>query len=160
MEQTLQQIQSLLVNAGGKILLALAVWIVGRFVISKITGSLNKLPSVRKMDETVRSFLNSFVKILLNIILVISIVSILGVPMTSVIAVLASAGVTIGMALQGALGNLAGGIISAFAIVCLRVGLGQRNVHAQVVLLIVGALLIAAVALPNIIGNIRRAVKK
>ena len=111
MEQTLQQIQSLLVNAGGKILLALAVWIVGRFVISKITGSLNKLPSVKKMDETVRSFLNSFVKILLNIILVISIVSILGVPMTSVIAVLASAGVTIGMALQGALGNLAGGIM-------------------------------------------------
>lgn len=111
MEQTLQQIQSLLVNAGGKILLALAVWIVGRFVISKITGSLNKLPSVKKMDETVRSFLNSFVKILLNIILVISIVSVLGVPMTSVIAVLASAGVTIGMALQGALGNLAGGIM-------------------------------------------------
>ena len=68
MEQTLQQIQSLLVNAGGKILLALAVWIVGRFVISKITGSLNKLPSVRKMDETVRSFLNSFVKILLKIV--------------------------------------------------------------------------------------------
>ena len=65
-----------------------------------------------------------------------------------------------GISSMGGKGNLAGGIISAFAIVCLRIGLGQRNVHAQVVLLIVGALLIAAVALPNIIGSIRRAVKK
>ena len=65
-----------------------------------------------------------------------------------------------GISSMGGKGNLAGGIISAFAIVCLRIGLGQRNVHAQVVLLIVGALLIAAVALPNIIGSIRKAVKK
>jgi len=65
-----------------------------------------------------------------------------------------------GISSTGGKGNLAGGIISAFAIVCLRIGLGQRNVHAQVVLLIVGALLIAAVALPNIISGIRRAVKK
>ena len=65
-----------------------------------------------------------------------------------------------GISSTGGKGNLAGGILSAFAIVCLRVGLGQRNVHAQVVLLIVGALLIAAVALPNIIGYVRRAVKK
>ena len=65
-----------------------------------------------------------------------------------------------GISSMGGKGNLAGGIISAFAIVCLRVGLGQRNVHAQVVLLIVGALLVAAVALPNIIGSLRRALKK
>ena len=57
-------------------------------------------------------------------------------------------------------GNLAGGIISAFIIVCLRVGLGQKNVHAQVILLILGVLLIAAVALPNIVGQVKRVVKK
>ena len=65
-----------------------------------------------------------------------------------------------GISSTGGKGNLAGGILSAFAIVCLRVGLGQRNVHAQVVLLIVGALLVAAVALPNIIGSVRKSVKK
>ncbi len=65
-----------------------------------------------------------------------------------------------GISSMGGKGNLAGGIISAFAIVCLRIGLGQRNVHAQVVLLIVGALLVAAVALPNIIGGITKAIKK
>ncbi|MGN8632424.1 ABC transporter permease [Blautia sp. HCP3S3_G3] len=65
-----------------------------------------------------------------------------------------------GISSTGGKGNLAGGIISAFIIVCLRVGLGQKNVHAQVILLILGVLLIAAVALPNIIGQIKRVVKK
>ena len=62
-----------------------------------------------------------------------------------------------GISSTGGKGNIAGGVISAFIIVCLRVGLGQRNVNAQVILLIIGALLIAAVALPNIIGNVKRA---
>ena len=65
-----------------------------------------------------------------------------------------------GISSTGGKGNMAGGIISAFIIVCLRVGLGQRNVHAQVILLILGALLIAAVALPNILGSIRNSLKK
>ena len=63
-----------------------------------------------------------------------------------------------GMSSTGGKGNIAGGFISAFIIVCLRVGLGQRNVNAQVILLIIGVLLIAAVALPNIIGNVKKAV--
>ena len=63
-----------------------------------------------------------------------------------------------GISSTGGKGNIAGGFISAFIIVCLRVGLGQRNVKAQVILLIIGVLLIAAVALPNIIGNVKKAV--
>lgn len=62
-----------------------------------------------------------------------------------------------GISSTGGKGNIAGGVISAFIIVCLRVGLGQRNVHAQVILLIIGLLLIAAVGLPNVIGNIKKA---
>ena len=65
-----------------------------------------------------------------------------------------------GISSTGGKGNLAGGIISAFIIVCLRVGLGQKNVHAQVILLILGVLLICAVALPNIIKQIKLALKK
>ena len=64
-----------------------------------------------------------------------------------------------GISSTGGKGNLAGGVISAFIIVCLRVGRGQRNVHAQVILLIIGVLLVAAVALPNIIGQVKRAVQ-
>lgn len=64
-----------------------------------------------------------------------------------------------GILSTGGKGNLAGGAISAFVIVCLRVGLGQRNLHAQVILLILGILLIGAVALPNIVKQIKRAAK-
>lgn len=65
-----------------------------------------------------------------------------------------------GISSTGGKGNIAGGLLSAFIIVCLRVGLGQQNVHAQVILLILGLLLIGAVALPNIIGQLQRAAKK
>lgn len=65
-----------------------------------------------------------------------------------------------GISSTGGKGNIVGGIISAFTIVCLRIGLGQRNVNAQVILLILGLLLIAAVALPNIIRSLRRSVRK
>ena len=65
-----------------------------------------------------------------------------------------------GISSTGGKGNMIGGFISAFIIVCLRIGLGQRNVNGQVILLIIGVLLIAAVALPNIFGSLRRAVKK
>lgn len=64
-----------------------------------------------------------------------------------------------GISSTGGKGNLAGGIISAFIIVCLRVGLGQKNLHPQVILLILGLLLICAVALPNVVSEIKKAVK-
>ncbi|HJB17093.1 MAG TPA: ABC transporter permease [Candidatus Blautia excrementipullorum] len=64
-----------------------------------------------------------------------------------------------GISSTGGKGNLAGGVISAFIIVCLRVGLGQKNVNAQVILLIIGVLLVAAVALPNIVGQVKKAVQ-
>ena len=73
--------------------------------------ALAKNKVLEKSEGTVRTFLLSFVKICLYIVLVISIISILGVPMASVLAVLASAGVAVGLALQGALSNLAGGIM-------------------------------------------------
>ncbi|MDO5136370.1 MAG: ABC transporter permease [Eubacteriales bacterium] len=65
-----------------------------------------------------------------------------------------------GISSTGGKGNLAGGIISAFIIVCLRVGLGQKNVHPQVILLILGLLLIGAVALPSVVSSVKRAIKK
>ena len=65
-----------------------------------------------------------------------------------------------GISSTGGKGNLAGGVLSAFIIMCLRIGLSQRNVHPQVILLILGCLLIAAVALPNVIASLRRMLKK
>ena len=98
-------------NVGVKILLALLIFIIGRIVIGKILSMMKKMKSMEKIDPAVRSFLNNFVKIALYVVLIISIISVLGVPMASVITVLATCGLAVGMALQGALANLAGGIM-------------------------------------------------
>ena len=110
MENFLSKLTDLCVTVGGKIILALLIYFIGRFVIAKILKIVGGKPT-RKLDPTVRSFILNMVKAVLYVVLVISIISVLGVPMASVITVLATCGVAIGMSLQGALGNVAGGIM-------------------------------------------------
>ena len=98
-------------TAGSKLILALLVWIIGSIIVKKLVNMITGLKAIQNLDPTARSFISNFVKIALYVVLVLSIISVLGVPMASVVAVLASCGVAIGMALQGALGNLAGGIM-------------------------------------------------
>lgn len=98
-------------DIGFRIILAIVIYIVGRFLISRILKGLDRLRSFNKIDVTARNYIMTFIKAVLYIALAVSIITQLGVPMTSVIAVIASAGVAIGMALQGALGNIAGGIM-------------------------------------------------
>ncbi len=93
------------------LVLALVIFIVGRLVIRFIMRFLEKMPFMQKADPTLQGFLKNFVKILLNVLLIISIIGVLGVPMASIVTVLASCGVAIGLAMQGALANLAGGIM-------------------------------------------------
>lgn len=99
------------IEAGKSILLALIVFIIGRFVISIINKFLAKVLERRHVEATIQTFLKSLVKILLTILLIITVVGTLGVNTTSFAALLASAGVAIGMALSGNLQNLAGGLI-------------------------------------------------
>lgn len=101
-------------DIGMKIILALVVFIVGRYVIRRLMHYLEQgraVDKIGKMEPTVRSFVLNLVKILLNIVLILSIIQIVGIPMASVVTVLATAGLAVGMSLQGALGNLAGGIM-------------------------------------------------
>jgi len=96
---------------GGKIILAIVVLIVGSLLIKLLNRLAAKALDRTKLDETVRSVAKKAFKILLLVILLIGVIEILGVSMSSVIAVLASCGLAIGLALQGALGNLAGGLM-------------------------------------------------
>ena len=98
-------------NVGLKLLAALLTWIVGSLIIKGILKLFPNGKRFSKMDPTVKSFLNSFVNIGLWIILIVCIIAILGVPMASVVAAIASCGVAIGLAMQGSLSNLAGGIM-------------------------------------------------
>ena len=94
-----------------RIILALVVFLIGRFIIKKLAKWLDNSKMMAKLDPSLHTFLVSFVRIGLFVLLIIAIISLLGVPMASVITVLASAGLAIGMALQGSLSNLAGGIM-------------------------------------------------
>ena len=111
LEKVIQQITTFSVDAGKSILLAAVIFIAGRFLISVINRLVAQMMERRKIDATIQSFLRSFINILLTILLLISVVSALGVNTTSFAALLASAGVAIGMALSGNLQNLAGGLI-------------------------------------------------
>ena len=111
LEQVIQQVITFCVDAGKSILLAAVIFIAGRFIISVINRLVAQMMERRKIDATIQSFLRSFINILLTILLLISVVSALGVNTTSFAALLASAGVAVGMALSGNLQNLAGGLI-------------------------------------------------
>lgn len=106
-----EQLISWGVSAGGRIIAALIIFIVGRFLISFLNKLVAKLLEKRNIDASVKSFVKSLVNILLMILLLVSVVSKLGVETTSFAALLASAGVAIGMAFSGNLQNFAGGLI-------------------------------------------------
>lgn len=98
-------------TAGRHILVATLIFIVGRLLIGLINRLVNRVLSRRHIDASVQSFLRSLVKILLTVLLVISVIGALGINTTSFAALLASAGVAIGMALSGNFQNFAGGLI-------------------------------------------------
>lgn len=111
MEEFISKIIELGTTVGGKLLLAIVVFIVGSVVIKLIKKAMNRAEKVSVLDKTVQSFVKSAVTVLLYTILIITVIGILGIPMTSVVAVLASCGLAVGLSLQGALSNFAGGLM-------------------------------------------------
>ena len=96
---------------GGRILGALIIFLVGRLLISFLNKMLARILERRKVDAGIQTFLKSLVNILLMVLLIVAIVDQLGIETTSFAALLASAGVAVGMALSGNLQNFAGGLI-------------------------------------------------
>lgn len=107
-------LQTLITQAshlGLAILKAAIIFIVGRFIIKMINKLIHGMMDKREIDPAVRTFTGSLVNVVLTILLIISVVGALGVQTTSFAALLASAGVAVGMALSGNLSNFAGGLI-------------------------------------------------
>jgi len=99
------------IQAGGHILKAVIVFLVGRFLIRMLNRLVRRLMDKRNVDISIKTFVRSLVNILLTVLLIVSVVGALGVETTSFAALLASAGVAVGMALSGNLQNFAGGLI-------------------------------------------------
>lgn len=111
MDQFLNWMVGVLQDVGLKLIASAIVFIVGRFLIKLLIKALRNGKIGQKMEPTASHFLLNFISIALYVILAVTIIGIMGVPMASVVAAIASAGVAIGLALQGSLSNLAGGIM-------------------------------------------------
>ena len=99
------------IDFGLKVLGALAIYIIGAWLIRRIKRLLLKIFEKRKAEKTIVSFVLSLVTVLLTVILIVITVSALGINTSSFAALLAAVGVALGMALSGTVQNFAGGII-------------------------------------------------
>lgn len=98
-------------EAGLKLLYALIILIAGIKIAKYIIKLLNRSHGYLKLDAGVRTFINSALKIILNALVILTAAYVLGIPMTSFMTILASCGLAVGLAFQGSLSNLAGGLM-------------------------------------------------
>lgn len=94
-----------------KVAIALAIYYLGKLMIRFVIRIMDKSFAHHQVEESLRSFLRSLVKVLLLVMLVLAIIQTLGVNTSSFLAMFASAGLAIGMALSGTLQNFAGGVV-------------------------------------------------
>ena len=99
------------INLGGRILAALIIFIIGKFLINWVNKLFAAMLQRRNVDASIQSFLKSIVNITLLVMLFLAVIGQLGIELTSFAALLASVGVAVGMALSGNLSNFAGGVI-------------------------------------------------
>ena len=96
---------------GLRLLGAIVVLVIGLWIIKIIVKNSQRLMNKSKIDDSLSSFLKSMINILLKILLFISVMSMIGIQMTSFIALLGAASLAVGMALSGNLQNFAGGVL-------------------------------------------------
>ena len=104
-------LSSQIISLGLRILAAILIFYIGKFIINKIYNVARAIMVAKGFDRSLTSFLLSFIKITLLFLLIITVIGVLGIETSSFIAIFASAGVAIGMALSGTLQNFAGGVL-------------------------------------------------
>jgi len=107
----LQHIASSLVSFAFKLGIAILIFIVGKYIIKRLHRWITNLMTRRGTEPSLVTFISSLVRITLYFILIITIVGVLGLETSSFLAIFASAGVAIGLALSGTLQNFAGGVL-------------------------------------------------
>ncbi len=106
-----QAIYGVIVTYGPKLIGAIITLIIGWWIVKVIQGALRKTFEKKQIEASLRGFLNSIIGILLKILLLVTVAGMMGVEMTSFIAILGAAGLAVGMALSGTLQNFAGGVM-------------------------------------------------
>ena len=110
-DNLMEQVNETVLTYGPKLIGAIVVWIIGGIVIKTLVKGFDKLLGKRDVDASLKPFLKGVVGSLLKVMLVISVLTMLGIEMTSFVAILGAAGLAVGMALSGTLQNFAGGVM-------------------------------------------------
>lgn len=110
-EDAVSKIAKSVIDFGFKLFIAILVFYIGRFIIRKIYKLVLKTMTARRVDASLTTFVLSLINVTLYFILTITVIGILGIETSSFIAIFASAGVAVGMALSGTLQNFAGGVL-------------------------------------------------
>lgn len=109
--QVIELLKELIMTYGLRLIGALVALFIGLWVIKTFTRTITKLMEAKEVDPSLRSFLRTAFNMLMKVLLVVSIAMMVGVPMTSFVAILGAAGLAVGLALSGTLQNFAGGVI-------------------------------------------------
>lgn len=111
MEKYLEKFQDLIITYAPKALFAIIIYIIGSYVINLLIKGAKKIMTKKGIDNTLQKFLSDLLFWALKVLLIVTVIAKLGIETTSFAAVLASVGLAIGLALQGSLGNFAGGVL-------------------------------------------------
>jgi small conductance mechanosensitive channel len=111
MEKYLDYATRLLIEYSPKIITALAILLVGLFVINLLVKVSKKIMAKSNVDITLQKFLSNLLSWILKALLIITVIAKLGVPTTSFVTIIGAAGLAVGLALQGSLANFAGGAL-------------------------------------------------
>lgn len=107
----LLKLKSMAMDYAPKLVGAILVYIIGTWIIGKINAIFRKILSSKRFDPSLQKFLLSLVKVMMTLLLFLAIAGMIGIDITGFAALLAGAGLAIGAALNGSLGNLAGGVM-------------------------------------------------
>jgi small conductance mechanosensitive channel len=102
---------NLIVEFGPKLIAAILIWIIGSWIVKMIIKGVRTAMTKAAYDESLKKFLLNLISWVFKIVLIIVVLGTVGVETTSFAAILAAAGLAIGLALQGSLGNFAGGVL-------------------------------------------------
>lgn len=110
-EEIMHAVTALCVSLAGKLVKVLLIWFVGRWIVRKGVKLVKKIMQRRNVNASVSSFVSSMIDVVSMAVIIIMIIGVLGIDTSSFIALFASAGVAVGMALSGTLQNFAGGVM-------------------------------------------------
>ncbi len=111
MDELIAKVVNVMVSFAINLAIAIVVFYIGRFIINKIYNFISGIFQRRRIDQSLNTFVLSMIRIVLYFILIVTVIGILGIETSSFLAIFASAGVAIGMALSGTLQNFAGGVL-------------------------------------------------